>query len=664
MVPGKFSWLDGKGKLGPTDGDFTALQSTSILPTSPSLGLSAEEAYSLAEKALKDHFRREITCIKNKPVGTMTARHRRILPFQVFNELDSEYFRSVLKGNVSLDWSELPSGIFSRTSRAGHKRNPRIRIELSPSLRYGGRLEIFAALIHQMVHAYYLQCCGKRDQGFTGAGHGLEHEQPFLALLKIIGEHCEPLQKTLAEPLWAPRGGNRGYSGSGPTAGVSFCYVRNDHYKPVDIQEWRDTAVATAESLQEPQTSKSTRQSKDDRSLPRNLYFVDRDGTENPPKALGDLQYPHEAYIFLCFDNRCYPVARSSVADLAALTASPYFKEKLWLQLPQGTSEADFLAFYLFLAHGAYPPMFKDLNAASTSVELTSQGPPKIKPYDANAAVPVASLIAAFKLGKALRYAPFCEFVLKGLRSQRTTAENPMVVLEKIYSSQKTLDQSTASTPTESPDPQLSEWARAWLAVKLLSAEMGRHEACYQTNLGLLRHHPEWSANPLLSADDESAQNTIVLRNGGDSRILRPGMPVPAQQPPLSPDIQHSPSLQHRFDMPRPISFPKNRLPRPHNGALPYYPGRSNDDSDLAALFDQLRLHGYPPILADRSTPASGIPVYPESLLSHEVLQFVQEQALRESQGAHRPEIPPDVRYQQAFPGLGFLPRGNLGSGN
>lgn len=136
------------------------------------------------------------------------------------------------------------------------------------------------------------------------------------------------------------------------------------------------------------------------RFFPRNLYFVAKDGVENPPKSFENWQYPREAYTFLLFDDRCYPVARSSVRDLAALTASPYFKDKLWFQLPQGTSEADFLTFYFFLVYGTYPPSLKELNAAFDPYGLTTQSPPKIEPYDANAPTQVILLITAFLLGK------------------------------------------------------------------------------------------------------------------------------------------------------------------------------------------------------------------------------------------------------------------------
>ncbi|KAL8717013.1 MAG: hypothetical protein Q9225_005712 [Loekoesia sp. 1 TL-2023] len=662
FVPSGFSWLDGRGRPGPTSRDYAVLQSITASPKDRTSGLSVEEAFTLAEKALEGRVRKWIKCVfKNS--APMTSAQKRKLPFQIFDELDKEFFRSVLKGNVSLGWLELPSGILSRTIRAGQKRNPRIRIELSPLLGLDGtRCDVLAALIHQMVHAYYLQCCGYRDRGFGGKGHDLEHEQPFHALLKCVSEHCEPLRQHLSADLWASRRYNRGQRPCDPASGISSCYNRDTRFNSIDIEDWRNVAIAETESQQEAQKSKSTGTLDENRFFPRNLYFVDKDGVENPPKSLENWQYPREAYIFLLFDDRCYPVARSSVRDLAALTTSPYFKDKLWLQLPQGTSEAEFLAFYFFLVYGTYPPFLKELNAALGPYGLTTQNPPKIKPYDANAPTQMISLITAFHLGKGLRYTPFCTFVLEGLQSLRATAEDPIAALEMIYGSRKSGDQFTISKPAESPDPDLRKWARAWLAVKLQSADMGQFEACYKTNLGVLRYHPDWSAryaqlkasSPELGQDETTAEHNILLKNGGDSRILRVAMPAPVQRPPTSPEFQHSWSMQRPTDIPGSFS--------PLNGSLPGLQGevpplhRSYDNFDLSSLLKDLPRE-YVQGLVEKSRPSSDAGSYPESFQNQELSQLMREQALRHNLGAYGGNIPYNILYQQAHPN--FRPPAN-----
>ncbi|KAI4180438.1 MAG: hypothetical protein LQ348_005197 [Seirophora lacunosa] len=471
--------------------DFAVLQSITASPANPCLQISMGEAYILAEKALKDHNRASIDRFHT---GTrMTAIAMENLPFQVFDELDAEFFRSVLKGNVSLGWKELAHGMLSRTCRASRKSNPRIRILLSPRLvRSGSPFDVFAALIHQMIHAYYLQCCGFRDRGHTGEGHDLGHDQAFQALLECIREHCTVLKKDLSKALSTPGSSKKAVSQK-PIPGTSCCYGQKKRLNQVDVQNWRDAAAA------------KTKSPKDDGDFPKDMYYVHKNGTEDPPLELEKWLYPREAYIFLHFDNRHYPVARSLISDLTALTSSTYFEDKVFLQLPQGTSEGDFLAFYFFLVHAMYPPYFKALNAESTSFEPTRRGPPKIQPYDASAPTYLNRLVSAFQLGTVLQYRPFRDFTLKGLYSLESTAEDPVTVLEQVYCRRNSLQHLATPASIEAPDAQLRVWTRRWLAVENDAPGSGQHVARSGCNLGVVRSHPRYE--PLRASCVELAED-------------------------------------------------------------------------------------------------------------------------------------------------------------
>lgn len=262
-----FSWLDGPGKSGPSDNDVRNLRSTTASPKTRSLDLKLEEAFALVDQALKGHRRTIIACSKDwKPKKPKDRTLIRTIPFQVFHELDKEFFRSMLSGNVSLGWSKLPDGVFSRTIRAGQNSNPRIRIELSSQLSWHRAPQhILAALVHQMVHAYYLQCCGYSDPNADG-GHDLCHERPFWSLLQCIGEHLEPLRDVLNKDLEVVSNKDHNKSricscrssSKVPRLGGSRCYEAKKHCSDEDIHHWRDFATATAKSLQEARDGKSS----------------------------------------------------------------------------------------------------------------------------------------------------------------------------------------------------------------------------------------------------------------------------------------------------------------------------------------------------------------------------------------------------------------------
>ncbi|KAL8770835.1 MAG: hypothetical protein Q9209_003486 [Squamulea sp. 1 TL-2023] len=487
----------------------------------------------------------------------MTSTNKRLLPWQVFNELDREFFRSMLKGNVSLGWSKLAPGVLSHTRRAGLDGNPRTRIELSPVLfEEGYRRDVFAALMHQMTHAYYLQCCGYRDPNRGAAGYDLEHGRAFLALLKCIGKHCEPLRKALSTELWNPYLGHR-RTHHGPLqnsiAGVSSCYAQASRYNDVDIQEWRDTAVATTASLHDAQKPNGTGQRANNSSFPQTVYSVNKEGQEETPRSLENLQYSRGAYFFIGYENRHYAVLRHSLTDIAALKNSPYFKDGDFLQLPPSTKQEDFLTFWFFIVYKGFPPALKDLNGQAA---MNPKGPPAMRSYESGAPKILMQLITAFRLSQELEHKPFQEHTMTGLLSLQATAEDPMAVLETIYDSSFAFQQPLTSISYKAADPQLRDWVKAWLEVDLLNSKMSQYEATHKTNLGVLRCHPNWSQrfvqlrnkSSALGEDEELASRAICQRHQvKEIHDIALPMPLPCNLPP--PTVQYSSPMQQPYQM-------------------------------------------------------------------------------------------------------------------
>ncbi len=128
------------------------------------------------------------------------------LPYLAFDELDRKLFRSKLRGNVCLKWSMIPYGIPGRTSRAGLE-YPRITIELSDILPNTTKIGVLTALLHQMIHAYFLQCCGYQSEGQGRSGYGLGHDFEFLAFKDLISRKYSsvlPRRKSSVPFSWNP----------------------------------------------------------------------------------------------------------------------------------------------------------------------------------------------------------------------------------------------------------------------------------------------------------------------------------------------------------------------------------------------------------------------------------------------------------------------------
>lgn len=189
IIPSNYSWLDGSPRPGPSEGDLSRLKDRH-LEQPKDLGLTEDEAVKLAVDALKKYERTRIEALSDLDAHDKYPRH--MLPFRIFHELDQEMFRGVLKQGVHLKWSDLEIGVHGATSRAGRNGFSRITIELNS--KFSGRHSdhrwpreaLIAALIHHMTHAYFLVCCGFRNEGAPGEKYDLRHNNAFCSLLYQI----------------------------------------------------------------------------------------------------------------------------------------------------------------------------------------------------------------------------------------------------------------------------------------------------------------------------------------------------------------------------------------------------------------------------------------------------------------------------------------------
>lgn len=177
-------WLCGSPKLVPTEDDLTVLKNATLQPAREPDYASPEEAIKIAELSMK------ATQAADSEIPGRHHRHRLDggnLPFQVFNDIDAEVFAGALRGNVMLRWAPLPRGLLGMTTQAGKSSSPRILVELSENLLPARSEEtILRVLLHQMTHAYFLQCCGFDYAHDKGKDVSLAHNLPFSVLIVII----------------------------------------------------------------------------------------------------------------------------------------------------------------------------------------------------------------------------------------------------------------------------------------------------------------------------------------------------------------------------------------------------------------------------------------------------------------------------------------------
>lgn len=247
------SWLDGSRVRGPSREALELLTDPTAKPSSKCPSLDTQEAFGKAHERLKGYSRTETVCTDHRH---KSYHDKWWLPFMIFDELDKELFCSVLKGNVYVKWSESPPGVYAATSRADLK-SPRITIELSKLLLENSRVTILATLLHQMIHAYYLQCCGYKDEGVEGVGHDLHHGLEFDVLARNIKEGFLPNMKfSLRDPLdtWKKSSGSSSgrderTSHGQANLGTTYCSQVLSVTTANECKKWREDAITLTKSL-------------------------------------------------------------------------------------------------------------------------------------------------------------------------------------------------------------------------------------------------------------------------------------------------------------------------------------------------------------------------------------------------------------------------------
>ena len=186
-------WMKGETTMVPTQDDLIILKDPALKPVRDHHGFTHEQAIKLA---LQYDIQRKDS---SKDTGSATkqrAAQFAELPFHIFNDIDATLFSGLLKGNVYLAWAKLSRGLSGRTTRPGCQACPRIAITLSHDIiatEHPGVL--VSTLLHQMIHAYLLQCCGHKNAKVPGSGHNLAHNVDFAVMAMIIQDCISPLPK-------------------------------------------------------------------------------------------------------------------------------------------------------------------------------------------------------------------------------------------------------------------------------------------------------------------------------------------------------------------------------------------------------------------------------------------------------------------------------------
>ena len=501
-VHGRLDYADSKIFSRETIAD---LADTNAKPRSPAGRDTNERAFVAASKLIQKTPHPRTAFLEAK--GTY-LQDNQTLPYLVFNGLDRMLFCSKLIGNVCLRWERLPWGVPGRTYRAG-LRYPRITIELSEKLIWNvSKIGILTALLHQMIHAYFLQCCGYRAEDSGIAGYRLGHGLEFQALKNVI---AWKLRETLSDRAlsrlhsWNPfeitRPSGRiqePFVHAESKPGCSNCY-RGDlplsRKQKETLRLWMEHAISSYQEYRSleysSQSSKGyghpdilyytmlTKLTSLSRSDSKRLYAIKLEDPDASAAPSSFNKLKPEDYIELHFEKRIFPLKKEYTNDLQDLSKSPFFTNKRELHFPSTFSWSEFRSLYSFLVYKDFDPRLSTIHSSPLSKDY-KPGPPVILTKKDGSQEYLSTSVAAAQLGSTLSFKPLITHAIYRLNNLGWTTNNPVKALAQIYHG------------SSSPNSDLRGWVKAWLAVKIPTSPDAAYAKSYATNLAVLKNHPNY----------------------------------------------------------------------------------------------------------------------------------------------------------------------------
>lgn len=433
--------------------------------------------------------------------------------YLIFDVLDATIFGQKLKGMVYLMWIMQPNCSPGKTSAPNVVPGiPRICIQLNSALfddGLGDIDELLEVLIHQMIHAYFLVCCGAQRRGDKVDGR-LEDGKHFAVILmavRSISKECEDgelelifhaskrrqrdiglapgqvpashalVRRGLRDPYLAinPAGDNPGL---GLVMNQTNCMRDNRHITPGDVQNWQMIDFSRSLELDMEAKGEKIWECAEDGKL------VEVERIKCPPSV---------TYIEMLWDDKGeikrVMAKREKALNFKSLERPLLKHDRYELKIPECTRFETFKCIYDFINKEAY--CATPLEKLHRQPVNQGKGPPVLhREHTYGMPAPpdksILTHVRVFKAAEGMKFVELIQYAIAHMWNVPWTSEDPIELLEELYN----LEQE----PTPAPiNAELHRWARSFLAARerggpnsSLSYRSPRHDM-------LQYHHPHGS---------------------------------------------------------------------------------------------------------------------------------------------------------------------------
>ncbi|PGH15434.1 hypothetical protein AJ79_02410 [Helicocarpus griseus UAMH5409] len=471
-------------------------------PANPAHGLTEALATKLAIDSLDGNKRivfKEPCEVHWQPQST---------PFDFFDILDRELFRGVLKNEVYLEWQDMPISHHGATIIAG-VRDTRVTIQLNSALLKDQDSSkppsIIGILIHHMVHAYFLVCCGFDDRNHHTKKYRLDHGLGYSTLLHKISEVFQPDGLGTVMPNYfncvhfarEKTGPRLSSPGGPPPYGYSSC--KYSHNNALSSDACRDHVSMLKQMKLDPKKVVTH---------PISHYLHTVNVEKFTPVLRSRYSLSLVDIIELHYSPFAVPVPRSKLKDCQSLLTQASRNREI-VQVPAPSQEV-FFAFYNYIFKGDYLPELPSSTSLGHSFfrTPTPQGPPLILEYRERDPPYLLTDIQVFILASKTGFKELLKRALHRLYSQTVTHNDPIAALEEIYNNKNGIKD-------EADKKKLRKWAK-----KFLSKSYSPRAGMSTTNMQILQRKQSWVErfaklrrdSAEFTADCEEMERMLVLK--------------------------------------------------------------------------------------------------------------------------------------------------------
>ncbi|KAF1960982.1 hypothetical protein CC80DRAFT_489210 [Byssothecium circinans] len=401
------------------------------------------------------------------------------IPHRIFNKLDEVLFAGHLKHAVYLDLRNLGPDVSGSTHTQGW--GPDAKIKRVSIILNGGILQeaqskdIVAALIHHMIHAYFLIACGPQQEKEVAYGrlaHGLPFGKIMMTIKRLSAANKRPLTSldfghSIGEPrhfydeyryqrrtYQRYRGKEKWY--------CSHCTSSVEPLSTNEIEDWYNGVCKPLVDLPESLRTSTVK-----------VFNDRRHHIEEVPRGEAEPSTSSNEFIFA---DGSVLVPASKIDNYFSIARAFEKAGGRYLEIHEDVARDTFERFLELLHTASYSPDPKHI------VRTGNRGPPVIKAITGGSEPYILSDIKMYKMGALMNFAELKDIALERMYRHGVTHENPVALLKEIYDGNE-------------PDQDVKTWVRKflirvpcgeggdWMSI---GAGMGRGPATEPSNLAKL----------------------------------------------------------------------------------------------------------------------------------------------------------------------------------